>query len=189
MNEFDTARALLHEFKGDTYLHGLGVLPQAGQAVAALGKHVALIRCRFPGCEAFVDPIRASVQKAGATLVAEIKGAAPNAPREDLLRITAELSSCNPEVLVSLGGGSIIDCVKAADVLHVLGGEIEQYFGTGLVTQALAVSGKRLTPHVAIQTAASSAAHLTKSLSENRRRAGFLARPDSPEGLSYTLFG
>ena len=26
MHEFDNARALLREFKGDTYLHGLGVL-------------------------------------------------------------------------------------------------------------------------------------------------------------------
>jgi alcohol dehydrogenase class IV len=43
-----------------------------------------------------------------------------------------------------------------------LGGDIEAYFGTGLVAQALAASGGELTPHVAIQTAASSAAHLTK---------------------------
>jgi len=162
MDEFDTARALLREFKGDTYLHGLGVLPQVGQVVAGLGRRAALIGCRFPGCEAFMDTIRAAAKAAGVTLVAEIEGAAPNAPREDLARITAELSACHPDVLISFGGGSTIDCVKAADVLRVLGGDIEQYFGTGLVTQALASSGKRLTPHVAIQSAASSAAHLTK---------------------------
>jgi alcohol dehydrogenase class IV len=43
-----------------------------------------------------------------------------------------------------------------------LGGTIESYFGVGLVTQALNESGKSLTPHVAMQTASSSAAHLTK---------------------------
>ena len=65
-------------------------------------------------------------------------------------------------MIVSFGGGSTIDAVKAAEVLRTLGGGIEDYFGTGLVTQALARTGKALTPHVAIQTAASSAAHLTK---------------------------
>ncbi len=96
------------------------------------------------------------------TLVGETEGAAPNAPREDLARITEFLRHADPDVLVSFGGGSTIDAVKAAEVLRTLGGGIEDYFGTGLVTQALARTGKALTPHVAIQTAASSAAHLTK---------------------------
>jgi len=61
-----------------------------------------------------------------------------------------------------MGGGSTIDAVKAAIVLDVLGGEIEDYFGVGKVTEALDKTGPGLTPHVAIQTAASSAAHLTK---------------------------
>ena len=39
---------------------------------------------------------------------------------------------------------------------------IDDYFGTGLVTQALTKAGTKLTPHLAIQTAASSGAHLTK---------------------------
>jgi alcohol dehydrogenase class IV len=47
-------------------------------------------------------------------------------------------------------------------VLRTLGGAIDDYFGTGLVTEALKAAGKQLTPHIAIQTVASSAAHLTK---------------------------
>ena len=99
---------------------------------------------------------------ADATVLGEIDGARPNAPLEDLARITAELKELDPDVLISFGGGSTIDAAKAAEVLRTLGGDIENYFGVGLVTQALAKSGKKLTPHVAIQTAASSGAHLTK---------------------------
>jgi alcohol dehydrogenase class IV len=67
-----------------------------------------------------------------------------------------------PEAVISFGGGSTIDATKAGILLASLGGSIDDYFGTGLVTQALERSGKKLIPHLAIQTASSSAAHLTK---------------------------
>lgn len=162
MSGFDSARQLLREFKGDAYLHGLGVLPQVGAVVATQGQRAAFIGCRFPGCDCYMDAIRTSLREAGVQIVGEEEGAAPNAPREDLARITDFLRRVDPDVIVSFGGGSTIDAVKAAEVLRTLGGAIDDYFGAGLVTAALARTGKALTPHVAIQTAASSAAHLTK---------------------------
>jgi len=184
MASFERARASLYEFKGERYLYGMGVLPRVGAAAATLGKRAALVRDAFPGSDGFVQTIQQSLAAAGLTLVGEIAGARPNAPREDLARITAGLAELEPQVIISFGGGSTIDATKAAEVLRTLGGDVEDYFGTGLVTRALADSGKnrgrprdggyeplprdggyepdKLTPHVAIQTAASSGAHLTK---------------------------
>lgn len=162
MSDFDRARDLLYEFKGDAYLCGPGVLSRVGEVVTSLGKRAALVRGTFPGSDDFLPTIRGSLADAGVTLAGEIKGARPNAPREDLFRIADALRALDPDVIISFGGGSTIDATKAAEVLRTLGGEIDAYFGTGLVTQALAGSGKSLTPHVAIQTAASSGAHLTK---------------------------
>lgn len=162
MAAFDRAQALLREFKEDRYLHGLRVLPQVGGVTSQLGKQAALVRDVFPGADSYVETIRQSLRAAGVELLGEIEGARPNAPREDLARITTELKELNPDVNVSFGGGSTIDATKAAEVLRTLGGDIEDYFGTGLVTQALIDSRQELTPHVAIQTAASSGAHLTK---------------------------
>ncbi len=162
MSEFDRARELLREFKGDRYLFGAGVLSQVGGVVAALGSNPALVRSTFPGSDGFVATILDSMAEAGLGLAGEVKGAVPNAPREDLFRIADELGALDPDVIVSFGGGSTIDATKAAEVLRTLGGEIDDYFGTGLVTEAVEESGKSLTPHVAIQTAASSSAHLTK---------------------------
>jgi alcohol dehydrogenase class IV len=162
MSDFDKARALLNKFKGDKYLHGMEVLPQVGQITAQYGKKAALVRDMFPGADDYVQTIKDSLAKAGVEVLGEIDGAGPNAPLEDLARITAAVIELNPDVIVSFGGGSTIDAAKAAETLRTLGGEIEDYFGVGLVTKAVEESGKSLTPHVAIQTASSSGAHLTK---------------------------
>lgn len=162
MERFHEAETLLREFKGDTYLHGLNVLPEVGAVTAGLGKRAALVADIFPNSEGFTEQIKSSLANAGVELLAEIRGAGPNCPREDLFRIADELVRLQPEVILSFGGGSTIDAAKAAEALRTLGGSIEDYFGTGLVTQALAAAGKELHPHVAIQTAASSGAHLTK---------------------------
>lgn len=162
MNDFRQAYDLLKQFKGDTYLHGIDVLPQIGSITASLGRKAALVRDAFPGSESFLKTIRNALAGAGVQLLGEVDGAAPNAPRQDLARITQAIKKLDPEVIISFGGGSTIDATKAAEVLRTLGGSVDDYFGTGLVSQALATTGKLLTPHVAIQTAASSAAHLTK---------------------------
>lgn len=160
--EFDKAGALLSQFKGDAYHFGMGVLPHLGAIATRWGKRAALVRGTFPGSDAYVESIRQSLVAAGGELVAEIRGAKPNAPREDVLRIAEAFRRADAEVIVSFGGGSTIDAVKAADVMARLGSDVEDYFGTGLVTGAIETGRGVLTPHVAVQTVAGSAAHLTK---------------------------
>ncbi|MFZ2146459.1 MAG: iron-containing alcohol dehydrogenase [Sedimentisphaerales bacterium] len=169
MTDFEKARALLHEFKGDSYLFGLDVLARVGEEAAAVGKKAALVRDTFNGSDDYVEVIRNSLTRAGVALVTEIRGARPNCPREDLFRITDHLRESEADVVLSFGGGSTIDATKAAEVLRTLNGQIDEYFGTGLITKALQDStgrcpskSKSLTTHMAIQTVASSAAHLTK---------------------------
>ncbi len=162
MTDFEEARALLYEFKGGSYSFGADVLPKVGQQAASAGRKAALVRDTFDGSDDHVLRIRKSLAESGVDLAAEIKGAGPNCPREDLSRIADSLRQTDADVIISFGGGSTIDAAKAAEVLRTLGGEIDDYFGVGLVTEALQNQGKSLTPHVAIQTVASSAAHLTK---------------------------
>jgi alcohol dehydrogenase len=109
-----------------------------------------------------VEVIKKALAQSKVELVAEIKGARPNSPREDLFRITLDLTESQADVVVSFGGGSTIDAAKAAIVLRALGGEIDAYFGTALVSEALRAAGKVLLPHVAVATVAGSAAHLTR---------------------------
>jgi len=162
MSRFEQARQLLYEFKGDTYIYGPGVLNEVGSVAAAMGKKAVLVFDHFPGSDCFIKIITDSLANASVTVTVQLDGAKPNCPLEDLFRITEGIKKADPDVIISFGGGSTIDCVKAAEVLRTLGGQIEDYFGVGLVTQAVQKSGKILTHHIAIQTAASSSAHLTK---------------------------
>jgi len=78
MADFEKARILLRQFKGDSYLFGAGVLSGVGQIVAAAGRKAALVRDTFHGGDSFVRVITDSLSKSGAELAAEIKGARPN---------------------------------------------------------------------------------------------------------------
>ena len=169
---FNKAKSLIHQFKGDSYVHGLGVLSGAGSLAAPFGTRAVLVRDPFAGFDGRVDDLLGSLRAAGLEIAGIVTGAAPNAPLEDLHRISAELTRLNPQVIISFGGGSTIDCTKAAEVLRTLGGSIDSYFGTALVSERLKQTGHSLAPHLAIQTAASSAAHLTKYSNITNRESG-----------------
>ena len=168
MNElFDKSRKLLSEWKGDKYVFGRGVLPRLGKLAAQFGMN-ALVVCNTtymkPVADTVTDTLKsAGVSLSGGTIVPE---AGPNAPRADVYRIETYLLHHKPDMVIAVGGGSTIDACKAANFLAALGGavtpEIDRWFGTGIVSEALGKTGKKLFPLIAVQTAASSGAHLTK---------------------------
>lgn len=170
------ADVLLKQFKGDAYVYGSGVIAQAGRLAAELGTRAALVRSTYPGSDEAVTIVRHALESAGVAVVGEVAGARPNTPREDLARIAAALRAFDNDLLVVLGGGSTIDAAKAAEVLRALAdadvAQVDRFFGVGQVTQALESTGKRLTPILAIQTAAGSAAHLTKYANVTDMRSG-----------------
>jgi alcohol dehydrogenase len=163
-----TAIRLIQEFKGNNYLFGNGCIGELGKHAAPLGKKVSIVALSIG--KAWSKPVHDSVLKslknAGLTLAGEmINGAAPNAPYEDVFRICDEIKKQRPEVLISVGGGSCIDATKAAMAYSILGDrypDINQYFGMGMVAKMLQESNRKIIPHVAVQTTAASAAHLTK---------------------------
>jgi alcohol dehydrogenase len=172
LSDFEKARALIREFKGDGYVFGAGALARAGELVAKLGERAALICGHSPASQKVGQVVKASLASAGIRVTGELRGAGPNAPRQDVARLVDELLALESDVIVVIGGGSAIDAAKAAGVLRALGGEIGDYFGVGRVTEALSSTGRSLIPLVAVQTAASSAAHLTKYSNVTDLRTG-----------------
>jgi alcohol dehydrogenase class IV len=165
----ERARELLKKFKGDSYTFGIGVLEQVGEIARKQGKKVTVVGGAASASKPVAERVVAALKKAGLELVPDrcVEGAKPNAPREDVYRLESYLLHFGSDCVVSVGGGSGIDAVKAAALLRTLGREspeIDAWFGTGLVTEALkrAGAGAKLLPHIAVQTSASSGAHLTK---------------------------
>lgn len=163
----ERARKLLVEFKGDNYAFGLGVIDKVGEFAKGFGQKALVVANGSDWFRPVLSSVLASLDKCGVELAGPrvVPDAAPNAPREDVYRIATYILNAKPNCLIAVGGGSTIDAVKAANVLASLGSwepEIEPYFGTGLVTKALEEHGASLIPMIAVETAASSGAHLTK---------------------------
>jgi alcohol dehydrogenase len=179
MNEsIDRAKRVLKDWKGDSYTFGENVLEAAGKYAREYGKKAILVAADLgqSWSEKPFERVSSSLLANGLAFET-INGARPNAPREDVYRISLEVARSRADMIVSLGGGSTTDASKAAAILNTYSpeevvetlkagpgeaGSIEPYFGTGQVTRMREKTGRPVMPVVAVQTAASSAAHLTK---------------------------
>ena len=70
-----------------------------------------------------LDKITAALKARGVEFGAPIRGAGPNAPREDVYRIALSVAKAKPDCIIAVGGGSTIDACKAASVLNTYDGK------------------------------------------------------------------
>ncbi|MCD6530033.1 iron-containing alcohol dehydrogenase [Candidatus Bathyarchaeota archaeon] len=155
----EKAKRLLKEFKGDDYAFGEKALEKIGEYSHRVGKKVAIITGRTGRRTGILDQVQESLKREGIEVLDVLDGARPNTPREDVYRLAYQLTRLKCDGAIAIGGGSTLDAAKAALVLYKYGGVIDEYFGTGMVS---AKSGGERIPLIAIQTASSSASHLTK---------------------------
>ncbi len=162
------AHRLVRQYAPNHYTFGNGSVDSLPAAILPLGPRVAVVlgggnTPRGKALRALVETYLGRMERV--TVVSVIPGSSPNTPRDDVERIAGELLEVDATGLVAVGGGSTIDSAKAALALATLTGcipDLETLFGTGLVTRALALQKRRLIPLLAVQTAAGSAAHLTR---------------------------
>ncbi len=161
MSKDDMQRAedLLRAFKGDDYAFGDGALDQVGGYAASLGRRLVVISDPQIRQLGVADTVIQSIEREGLVVVDVFDGARANAPREDVYRLAYQLVRSEWDGVITIGGGSCIDSSKAALTLATYGGVIDDYFGTGRVSEK---SGGERNPLIAVQTASSSGAHLTK---------------------------
>lgn len=166
------AKAILKEFKGDSYAFGFDVLDEIGPFASALvdrsgggNKAMFVGRISSDWFTPYKDRVINYLERGGLEIVDVVQGAAPNAPFVDVYRIHSHIMHKRPNMLVVMDSGSGIDAVKAAAALATLGDitpEIDPFFGVGKVTELCEKAGRKIMPVLAVMTAASSGAHLTK---------------------------
>jgi len=163
MDSAEKAERLLRDWKGEAYSFGCGVLGETGALAARYGKRALVVANRSAWLSPIVERVRESLSILGLKVIGDCVGARPNTPREDVYAIEDAIESARPEVIVAIGAGSTLDATKAAAAIAAAAPgshNVEALFGAGKVSQAL--GGKRVTPLVAVETAASSGSHLTK---------------------------
>jgi len=158
-DDITRAEQLLREFKGESYTFGNKALEEIGKYSDRVGRNVAIISGSTGRKLGIVETVTETMTEKRSKVQDMFEGARPNAPREDVYRLAYQLSRSGCDGVVAIGGGSCLDAAKAALVLAIHGGVIDDYFGTGNVS---AKSGGEQIPLIAVQTASSSAAHLTK---------------------------
>ncbi len=165
-NYEEQARKMLNDWKKENYVFGMGVLVKVGDFAQKVGKSTMLVVTGL-GTEKWTEPlvnkINSSLSDNNIDILAIIRGARANTPREDVYRIANQAGKKKPDSIIAVGGGSTIDAVKAASVLAGLNSDdVETYLGQGLVAEKLKVERTKLPVIIAVQTASSSGSHLTK---------------------------
>ena len=88
-----------------------------------------------------------------------VEGIEPNPSKETVYRIVYHLLAGNFNSLLAIGGGSTIDAAKAAGILGTIKeGEIDDYFGVGMVSKKV----KRIIHLIAVPTTSGTGSELTK---------------------------
>lgn len=135
---------------------GSGAIDRAGELAAALGDSATLVGSVSSLATGSLARCRASLENAGISVVEYDASITPDPTVHEVNALARSLVASGSEMVVAIGGGSVLDCAKAAAVLAVEGGSAEEHLldEYGPATASL--------PVVAIPTTAGTGAELSK---------------------------
>ena len=160
------ANKLLKDYKGNKFSFGLGCLPDMAEFVLEYGSETLLIISQNEWARSLREKVGHIFEKNKINIVAETGTSKENTPKEDVFALADLIKSVKPKSIVCVGGGSAIDCAKAANVLAALSSDnrnLEDFYGVGKVSEVIdKADGLGLYPLIAVEVAAGSGSHLTK---------------------------
>ncbi|MGM0365987.1 MAG: iron-containing alcohol dehydrogenase [Actinomycetota bacterium] len=158
------AEKLLKEYKKDSYSFGIGCLDDAGRYAAQFGENTLLIISSGSWAEPLREKISSTLKQNSIKCIQTLDTPSPNTPIDEVMEMAMAVKDAEPDCILCVGGGSAIDCAKAANIAAVLETEdLEPFLGVDKVRPALDKEAKELYPLVAVQTNAASGSHLSKN--------------------------
>ena len=138
-------------------IYGIGVIDQLNDAVAHYGSRRALLVTDAVLVQA---GLAERVQAGFRNTAIEIAGVYDQVPPNSTIQTVEDCAALGRErgcdLLIGLGGGSVLDTAKVANVLMVKGGRVQEHMGAYLLGQT------RLLPLFLIPTTAGTGSEVTK---------------------------
>lgn len=151
-------------------IFGEGMVKQVGKIASGYGNKILLFHS--PSTTAFVDPVRDTLDKTDSSLKSIVVHGEPNV---DLVNEYSALAKEErPDVIIGIGGGSVIDYAKAVSALATNPGGVLDY--VEVVGKGLPLKQTPL-PFIAVPTTAGTGSEVTKN--------AVIAIPD--EGVKVSL--
>ncbi len=136
-------------------LYGTGLVQKLGQQLPYGRRRALLVTDKVLARIGLADRVRAGLEESPIQIVAQYDDVPPNS-EISTVEACAELGrKTRANLIIALGGGSVIDTAKVANILMKKGGAVADHQGAQLVT-------KPLFPLVVIPTTAGTGSEVTK---------------------------
>lgn len=138
-------------------IYGIGAIRQSNDAVAHYGPRRALLVTDAVLVRAgLAERVRAGFRNTAIEIVATFDQVPPNSTIQTVEDCAALGRAHGCDFIIGLGGGSVLDTAKVANILMVEGGRVQDHMGAYLLGQA------RLLPLVLVPTTAGTGSEVTK---------------------------
>jgi len=154
-------------------IYGMGIIGNIGDAVKPFGKRRAILVTDEVLAKAGpVDTVKAGFKKTPVKICCTYSKVPPNSTIKTVERCAALAKKHDCDLFIAVGGGSVIDTAKVANLLVVKGGKLEDHMGAYLLD-----STEKLLPSICIPTTAGTGSEVTK--------VAVIADPDNDVKLPF----
>ncbi len=154
-------------------IYGVGILGSVGDAVKGFGKRKAIVVTDEVLVKTgLVEKVKAGFQGTSVKIACVFDTVPPNSTIDAVQRCAAMAKQKKCDAFIAVGGGSVIDTAKVANILVVKGGDIQDHMGAYLLD-----SGEQLLPSIVIPTTAGTGSEVTK--------VAVIADPDNDVKLPF----
>ncbi len=162
------------EFSLPTKLvYGVGILANIGESVKAFGERKAIVVTDAVLVKTgLVEKVKAGFKGSPIKIACTFDKVPPNSTIDSVEQCAAMAKQNGCDLIIAVGGGSVIDTAKVANILVVKGGQLKDHMGAYLLE-----SSEQLLPSIFIPTTAGTGSEVTK--------VAVIADPDNDVKLPF----